>query len=274
MKKNNQQVKLVQQFYDENTQLEWERLDRRPIEFSIAKSYLSRYINSGDKVLDLGGGPGRYACWLASLGAHVTLADLSKNSITFAKKKAKELGHKINCYQLDARDLTPLKGKTFNHIILFGPLYHLLDVKDRQTVMENCLKLLKPGGKIYCTFISSYTSIMYYLKNEPERILDESDFMKERLNAFIQDAPFSGQTFTQVHYTKKNEALDFMAQFPLEKNHFLGLEGMLAPFESMTSTADEAVVNAWIDVATKVCEHEDLISWAEHFMYIGTKKLT
>lgn len=31
------------------------------------------------------------------------------------------------------------------------------------------------------------------------------------------------------------------------------------------------VFEAWLDLAEKICEREDLLSFAEHFLYIGKK---
>jgi 2-polyprenyl-3-methyl-5-hydroxy-6-metoxy-1,4-benzoquinol methylase len=66
----------VRNFYDETVNYEWERLDRHKVEYEITKRYLNRYIKSNDKVLDLGGGPGKYSLYLADQGCEVTLADL------------------------------------------------------------------------------------------------------------------------------------------------------------------------------------------------------
>lgn len=271
MKNIKKTVEIVKNFYDDNTEQEWTRLKRRPIEFSIAKRYISRFIKPGDKVLDMGGGPGRYTLWLAEMGCKVTLADLSSENVKFAKQRARELGLSIRAYQLDARNPGKLKGEQFDHVLLFGPLYHLLEERDREKTVRACLDMLRTDGTLFCTFISSYTSILYYLKNEPHKVLEDSDFMKNRLNRFLADQSFCGQTFTQVYYSKQEEARKFMERFPLQKLHFLGMEGILAPFEIMTNEQPDDVVNAWIDIAEQVCEREDLISWSEHFLYIGKK---
>lgn len=271
MKNLKKTMKMVKTFYDDHTEEEWTRLDRRPIEFEIAKRFLSRLIKPGDRVLDMGGGPGRYAIWLAERGCQVTLADLSSQNVKFAKQKAKELGLSIQAFQMDARQPDLLKGEQFDHILLFGPLYHLLEERDREKAVHACLSLLKPGGTLACTFISSYTIMLYYLKNEPHQILKHSEFMKKSVEQFITDQSFRGLSFTQVYYAKRDEARSFMERFELEQLHFLGMEGILAPFEAMTHEQPDDVVNAWIDIAEKVCEREDLMSWAEHFLYIGKK---
>ena len=55
------------------------RLDRHRTEFAITQCAIAEYLpTSPAQVLDDGGGPGRYALWLAETGHAVTLLDLSQ----------------------------------------------------------------------------------------------------------------------------------------------------------------------------------------------------
>ncbi len=69
-------IKIVRDFYDIDVLAEWNRLEGRP-EFLLSCRMLDRYIKSNDKVLDIGGGPGRYSFYLAEKVCDVTLFDLS-----------------------------------------------------------------------------------------------------------------------------------------------------------------------------------------------------
>ena len=55
------EIKMVKDRYDQSVADEWERLLRHPVEYAITCRYLDRYIKPGDKILDIGGGPGRYS---------------------------------------------------------------------------------------------------------------------------------------------------------------------------------------------------------------------
>ena len=66
-------TKIIRDYYDENVQKEWDRIPNRP-EFMLTCRMLDRYIKPGDKVLDIGGGPGRYSFYLAHKGCDVTLS--------------------------------------------------------------------------------------------------------------------------------------------------------------------------------------------------------
>jgi len=50
----------VRDFYNSEVMFEWNRLVNHPIEFEINKRFMCKYIKKDDRVLDIGGGPGRY----------------------------------------------------------------------------------------------------------------------------------------------------------------------------------------------------------------------
>lgn len=54
-----EQIKRVEKFYEDYD--EWSRLERHKIEFEITKKYLDKYIAQESRILDIGGGPGRYS---------------------------------------------------------------------------------------------------------------------------------------------------------------------------------------------------------------------
>ena len=67
---------------------------------------LNRYIMPNDKVLDIGGGHGRYFLYLAEKGCNVTLFDLSPENIKFAEERSMEYGYKIKTITGDAREVS------------------------------------------------------------------------------------------------------------------------------------------------------------------------
>lgn len=59
----------VERFYDQNPQYEWERLERHRTEFAVTMRVLEDYLPQPPaKILDVGGGPGRYAIALTQRG--------------------------------------------------------------------------------------------------------------------------------------------------------------------------------------------------------------
>lgn len=79
--------------YDQDPDREWNRLDagaQARLEGIITRYALGRHLpaaESGIRVLDAGGGPGRYTIALAEQGYHVTLLDLSPRLLDLARCK-------------------------------------------------------------------------------------------------------------------------------------------------------------------------------------------
>ena len=263
-------TKIIQAHYDENVLGEWERIAGRP-EFLLTCRMLDRYIVPGGKVLDIGGGPGRYSFELAKKGCGVTLFDLSPENIRFAEEKAVELNisDKIKTVCGDARIINAFVNEQFDYVLLMGPMYHLLEETDRITAVNAALNLLKPGGIIFVSFIHMGAGIVYLLREAPELVIspDEERF----ITPFVSGKSYGGAAFTQAFFINQNEILPFMAQFPLEKLHLFGQEGILAPNEQNIMSQPPEVVAGWLDLAEKIWEKEEYLSWSEHLMYVGRK---
>jgi len=267
----NETIKIIRDYYDANSLGEWERIAGRP-EFLLTCRMLGRYIKSGDTVLDIGGGPGRYSLYLAEKGSRVTLFDLSPGNIKFASERAAEQGLSIETVTGDAREADKLiKNREFDHVLLMGPLYHLLDEADRISAVNAALNLLKPGGIIYISFISMMGGIIYGMKDAPEIMASNDPFEMEFLNKFTARKSYGGDAFTKAFFIEQSEILPFMAQFPLEKLHLFGQEGITSPCESNIMAQPEEIIDAWLDLCEKIWEREEFLSWSEHLMYVGRK---
>jgi SAM-dependent methyltransferase len=260
-------TEIVRDFYQNYD--EWGRFVRHGAEFEINKRYLYRYIKKGDDVLDIGGGPGRYALELAQSGCHVTLLDLTPKHIAIALEKASEMGLSINAVCGDACYADKLVQGNFDAVLLMGPLYHLSREADRVKAIKAALSLLKPGGILYAAFISSYAVVWDNMKRFPDKILAPDD--NAVFECVLDDKSFSGKSFTASHLIRPRDIEPFMAQFPLEKLHLLSSESVLLFRESELRAQPEAVWNAWMDFAEKICEREEFLSMAGHFLYIGQK---
>ena len=129
-------IEAVKKHYDENAVQEWERLENHPFEFLFTTYMMDQYIQPGDTILDIGGGPGRYSIYYAKKHCGVTLVDLSSGNIALAKEKAAESHVDIQMYVGNCLDLDAMALGTYDHVFLMGPLYHLTDAADRKRAVE------------------------------------------------------------------------------------------------------------------------------------------
>ncbi|NLG24812.1 MAG: methyltransferase domain-containing protein [Clostridiales bacterium] len=264
-------VGQVRAYYDQSVEAEYARIDGRP-EFLITRRFLDRYAVPGARVLDVGGGPGRYAHYLAARGCDVTLYDLSEGNVAFARARAEQLGLKLTAIAGDAREADAALKGPFDCVLLMGPMYHLLTEADRVRAVSACLNLLKPGGTLFVSFITMFSGVIYMMRRGPELILSDEVIERRFRECVLDDTDYAGPAFTQAYFIRQRDILPFMARFALNKLHLLGQEGILAPCEPAILAQPPEVVSAWVDLAEALCEREEFLSWAEHILYVGRKR--
>jgi 2-polyprenyl-3-methyl-5-hydroxy-6-metoxy-1,4-benzoquinol methylase len=266
-----EQIKIVRDHYDQCPEHEFNRIVNRP-EFLLTCRMLDRYIKPGDTVLDIGGGPGRYSFYLAEKGCGVTLFDLSDENIRFAREYAAENGVALRTVCGNACEAdTLLAGEEFDHVLLMGPLYHLVDESDRVRAVEAAINLLKPGGTLFCSFISSYAAMLDGLARNPVDIFTKwSDVW---FKVVKEDTDFSGFSFTESYMINPKGVDGFMGRFGLVKLHTVNCESILYLREKELMAEEPEILQKWIDFAYEICEREEFMAMATHFLYIGRKNV-
>ena len=103
-------------------------------------------------VVDVGGGPGASAIWLAEQGYRVRLLD----PIELHIRQAQEASSRLESAQVgDARAL-PFGNATADAVLSLGPLYHLPDAGDRRRALREAWRVLRPGGVLVAAAISRF----------------------------------------------------------------------------------------------------------------------
>jgi len=100
-----------------------------PLEFERSKVLLSEHLPAAGRIIDVGGGPGTYAAWLADLGYDVDLIDPIPLHVQEALARGKS-GALFRAQVGDARDL-PFASAEADAVVMMGPLFHLTDPTDR-----------------------------------------------------------------------------------------------------------------------------------------------
>jgi ubiquinone/menaquinone biosynthesis C-methylase UbiE len=132
------------------------------LEFVRTQAIILRYIPPPPAVvLDVGGGPGAYACWLARQSYAVHLIDPMPLHLEQAKQASQEQPEMpIQSIALgDARKLDHSDGSV-DVVLLLGPLYHLTQHLDRMKALREAFRVLKPGGALFAVGISRFASTL------------------------------------------------------------------------------------------------------------------
>ena len=132
------------------------------LEFARTQEIVARYLPPPPAVvLDVGGGPGVYACWLARLGYEVHLIDAVPLHVEQARAaSAAQPDHPVAGFMVgDARRLERADAGA-DVVLLLGPLYHLTERADRLQALAEARRVLRPGGHLFAAAIGRWTSAL------------------------------------------------------------------------------------------------------------------
>ena len=119
------------------------------LEFVRMQELIHRFLPSPPQVvLDVGGGPGRYACWLARDGHEVHLVDPVPKHLEQAREAfARQPDHPPASIALgDARSLDR-HDESADAVLLMGPLYHLNIRAQRTAALGEARPLVGIGSR-------------------------------------------------------------------------------------------------------------------------------
>jgi len=101
-------------------------------------------LKPGDRILEIGPGWGAWFEYASARGVKCTGISISKVSIDYLNKRAKELGRD---WELIESDLLEYKtDRKYDAIVIMGVIEHL---PDYLRVQRKFMELLKPGGRIF-----------------------------------------------------------------------------------------------------------------------------
>lgn len=127
------------------------------LELLRVQEVLKRHLPSPPaRVLDVGGGTGIHASWLAERGDSVHVIDLTPRHVEKIRSELGSLG--VTAEEGDARTLN-VADNSFDVVLAFGPMYHLTTVEDRQQALREAVRAVRPGGLIAVAAISRFASL-------------------------------------------------------------------------------------------------------------------
>jgi tellurite methyltransferase len=118
--------------------------------------YILPLFPHGGSALDLAGGAGRHAIWLAKQGWEVTLIDISETGVEQARQNAGPLASRIH-FVVD--DLTEFKASQTQYNLVVAFFY--LDRK----IFPEIVKAVRPGGVL---IYKTHTVAQAYLASGPK----------------------------------------------------------------------------------------------------------
>lgn len=104
------------------------------------------------KILDSGGGAGKWSIKLAERGYNVTLSDISDNLLQEAEKKIKDKKLHIRIINCNS-EKTPFNNEEFDIIIMCGGVISY--TPDYKKLLKECNRILKRNGLLWFDYLNS-----------------------------------------------------------------------------------------------------------------------
>ncbi len=269
----------IRRFYQISAQREWERLEhptQGALEFAVNKAWIARFLPApGARVLDIGGGPGRYSMWLAEQGYRVTLADLSPDLLAVAREKAAEAGVKLEAVvEANAIDLHQFAEDSFDAVLCLGPLYHLLDEEDRKATANELYRVLKPGGPVFVAFLNRLQALRAAINQDvPLFTAYTWDIVKRWHYEGILDFPVPG-TFSLAYLLHPNDVRPLMEPCGFRTIDLISSQSIAADVQNHLALFKERQpeLYPWVlEELIKMANEPTAVGSAFHLLYIGRK---
>ncbi len=268
----------VRDYYAAQGEREWERITRPEggIEFIVTTDALARRLPSTGRVLDVGGGPGRYTIWLAQQGYQVVLLDLSPDMLAIARVHIHEAAVDAQMESVvlgDACNLHEFSPASFDAVLCLGPFYHLA-AADRERAASEVARVLRPRGLVFAAFMPIYTFLRrtLLLPEEQHRLADP-DFVSRLMDegAFRTHVP---GRFDAAFGVRPPDVAPFMERHGFTTVELLAdtgfatsLAGALADLAVSNPAAHEAALRLILQTAAD----PSLLGGSIHLLYVGRK---
>ena len=209
------------------------------------------------RVLDVGGGTGAHARWLAQDGYDVTLIDLVPAHV-------EQAAHHVDARTGDARALD-IATKSIDVCLLLGPLYHLPEREDRRQALQEAARVT--NGLVCTAAISRFAWPLYALRDGGT--FDEDAIA--RTLASGRGDPVGALPDAYSH-TPGELAVE-LAEAGLADIEIVGIEGPGWP--QFTKDADaERLLDATLRTARLCDGHPELTAASAHLLGCGRATLT
>ncbi len=243
------------------------------LEFARTQAILRRVLPPPSaRILDVGGGPGTYAAWLALAGYDATLIDPVPLHLEQARtRSAAQPEHPFVVQAGDARSLDH-DDESVDAVLLLGPLYHLTERRDRLCAWQEARRVVQPGGVVVAASITRFAALLDggrrgWLATRPAFAAAAiSDARHGQHRAVDQES------FTWAYFHHPDELRAEACEAGLESVELVGVEGPWWLLGDLPARHDDpAQWQSLLDAAELMESEPSLLGVSPHVLAIGRR---
>ena len=236
------------------------------LEYCVTMHYIHRFLQPGDRVLEIGAGTGRYSIALAREGHPVSAVELVESNLQTLKTNAGALTN-LEAFQADALDLSRFGDDSFDVTLLFGPMYHLYDRADQDRAIEDAIRVTRPGGTILTAFLSAHAIIC---TNYLYRGLSAVHGLQANFDEDYRVRHFPEQVFTGFDICEFESLFSDKRVEPITT---VAVDNVLEIAERREDfSMTDADFQAFADYQLHICEKREMLGNSSHLLHICRKQ--
>ena len=259
---------IIKNYYKE-TYIEDERLTKdntHKIEFITTTTYIDKYLKKGDKILEVGAGTGAYSLYYARLGYEVEAIELSEDNLAILNSKiTPDLN--IKTHQGNAIDLSMYEDNIFDITLVLGPLYHVFNKEERQSVINEAIRVTKKDGIIMYAFILTDITMLDWGFKRNNLV---SNFGNDKMVNIQYKAINKPEHIFYMSYIDEIEKELNKETISIED--YIATDGPARLIADTINNMDKDTYKHYINYHLSVCNRKDLIGYSGHIIAITKKK--
>ena len=245
------------------------------LEFARSQELIRRHLPPPVQVvLDVGGGPGAYSCWLAREGYEVHLIDPVPRHLEQAKLASdNQPVHPIASVSQGNALSLPQRDEVSDAVLLMGPLYHLTRRDDRLRALHEARRVLRPGGLVFASAINRFASLLDGLKRG---LIDDPCFVQILQRDMAEGQHRNRQNtegyFTTAYFHRPEELEAEIGEAGLTLKELVAVQGPGWLAEDFPSRWSDPRRRAQLLGLVRAVEHEaTLFGMSPHLMAIAER---
>lgn len=230
------------------------------LEFITALNYINKYVKPGNKILDIGAGTGKYSIYYYNKGYDVTALELVKHNLRVLQKNEPN----IKALQGNALDLK-LQGNSFDIVLLFGPMYHLISFEDKLKAINEAKRVLKPNGLLFISYcMNEYAVITHgFIENNIN-----TSIKNKLLDNSFKITPKEDDLYSFVRLEDINKLNELSK---LKRIKIINQDGPTEYIKKTVNKMDDETYKNYINYHLNTCERPELLGAGRHILDIVTK---